>query len=191
MKEYLEQFKKRMGTHANLSEEAIDKLSAFLRPASFPKGSFLSTPGKVIQEFFFINKGLVRQFYLKDGNEFIRQFFFENGFSNDMASAESGQASRLYMQAIEDTEVVVIPYSLMEKLPAGVYKSALADNLIHVANRMASIFLDSPEEQYLQLLQLRPKVIQRVPQYMIASYLGITPEGLSRIKKRLADRERS
>jgi CRP/FNR family transcriptional regulator, anaerobic regulatory protein len=59
---------------------------------------------------------------------------------------------------------------------------------IAISQRLSSLLLQSPEERYVQLLRERPKVVQRVPQYMIASYLGITPEALSRIRRRLADR---
>ncbi len=186
----LTRFRQRISQAHPLSDEKWDAMSPLLRIQSFAKGDFLLRVGEVSEHVYFLIEGLVRHYYVKDGNEFTRQFFFENGFSMDMASAVSGQPCRLSIQAVEPTQVVSTPFHILQSI-SPMFIGALIDNVIHISNRMAAVFLDSPEEQYLQLVTNRPKVMQRVPQFMIASYLGITPEGLSRIKKRIADRERS
>lgn len=150
-----------------------------------PKGSFILRHGEICQESYFISKGLIRMYYLRNGEEHIRQFFFENGLISDLVSAFTRTPSRLNFDALEDCELIVMPIDLLHRYPQ--FKEvAMLDGLYHVSNRMASIFMDTPEEKYRELVAGRPKVIQRIPQYMIASYIGVTPEGLSRIKKRIA-----
>jgi CRP/FNR family transcriptional regulator, anaerobic regulatory protein len=167
-----------------ISDEMWEAICAQLKMVSLRKGASLLKAGEVCRHLYYLRQGLLRMYYLKEGEEHIRQFFFENGLTTDLMSALTGEPSRLHFDALEDTEVVLIPIELMHRFPLFKEK-ALTDNLFHVSNRMASIFLDSPEEKYRQLLAERPKVIQRIPQYMIAAYIGVTPEGLSRIKRRM------
>ncbi|MEL6133191.1 MAG: Crp/Fnr family transcriptional regulator [Bacteroidota bacterium] len=173
-----------------LSDSEWQRIQAAIRTQHFAKGEVLQQEGQIAQDVYFIVQGLLRIYYVKGGNEFTRQFFFENGFVTDLASCISGQPTRLFIDAVEPTEVLRIPYSELEKLKAA-KEQVLSTAYVKVVDRMASIFLDSPEEKYRQLVAQRPKVMQRIPQYMIASYVGVTPEGLSRIKKRMADADRS
>lgn len=170
---------------------------SLLKKKTVPKNTFILRPGEICQTTYFINRGLVRLYYVKDGEEKIRQFFFEQSFFTDITSFLTQQPANLYLQALEDTELVTIPRDPLNKL----YDSSLnfqrmgrmiaEYTVLGIANRMDSLFLYSPEERYLNLIRNRPRVSQRIPQYMIASYLGVTPEGLSRIKRRVADQERS
>lgn len=159
---------------------------------SIKKGKILLAEGETNRELYFIRKGLIRKYYLKDGVENIRQFFFENAFVNEMASFITGQPSNIYMEAMEDCDLFVFKKHDMERLyeysPTFQKMSRLIIefNFIGLTRRVEGLFLQSPEERYLQLIQTRPKIFQRVPQYMIASYLDLTPEGLSRIKRRIA-----
>ena len=153
------------------------------------KGDILLRAGEICHNTWFISEGLVRMYYLKDGVEHIRQFFFENGLMADFVSSFTQSPSRLYLDALEDTRLIAMPATMLNRYPA--FKEiALIDSLYHVSNRMASIFLDSPEDKYRDLIKGRPKVIQRIPQYMIAAYIGVTPEGLSRIKRRMRKEEK-
>jgi CRP-like cAMP-binding protein len=166
------------------ADQLWDELLPSLRTIFLKKGDFLLKAGDICRDMYYLRRGLLRMYYLKDGEEYIRQFFFENGLTTDLVSALSSQPSRLHFDALEDTEIVAIPIEMLKRFP--IFKEkALTDTLFHVSNRMASIFLDSPEEKYRQLLAERPKVIQRIPQYMVAAYIGVTPEGLSRIKRRI------
>lgn len=181
----------------SLSEDEWRTYQTLLKKRIVRKGTFLLQPGEICQATYFINQGLVRLYYIKDGEEKIRQFFFERSFFTDITSFFTQQPAKLYLQALEDTELVVIPRDPLHQL----YESSMhfqrmgrliaEYNVVGVANRMDSLFLYSPEERYLNLIKNRPRVSQRIPQYMIASYLGVTPEGLSRIKRRVAQQERS
>lgn len=170
------------------ADEIWGTIAPQLGTITLKKGEFLLRAGEHCRHMYYLRRGLIRMYYLKNGEEYIRQFFFENGLTTDLVSALSGQPSRLNFDAVEDTELVSIPLALLDEFP--LFKAqALQDTLVNVSNRMASIFLDSPEEKYRQLLAERPKVIQRIPQYMVAAYIGVTPEGLSRIKRRIHRRD--
>jgi len=171
-----------------VSDEIWAAVEQTLQVVHLKKGDFLLKAGDICKHLYYLKSGLIRMYYLKEGEEHIRQFFFEDGLTTDLVSALSKAPSRLHFDAIESTEIITIPIELMERFPR-VKQAALMDTLFHVSNRMASIFLDSPEEKYRQLLAERPKVIQRIPQYMVAAYVGVTPEGLSRIKKRIHKKE--
>lgn len=167
-----------------ISKEAEEMLRTLCHTVTLKKGDFLLREGETVQYSYFIEKGLIRMYYLREGQEFIRQFFFEGGLITDLVSALMKLPTRLHIDALEDTRIIAIPVSILHQYK--VFKNhAMEQALFHVSNRMASIFLDSPEEKYRHLLNERPKVIQRIPQYMIAAYIGVTPEGLSRIKRRM------
>ncbi len=180
----MEDVRKRLNQAHPISDELWEAALPSLQTSTYQKGDFILKAGEVCRHMYFLRHGMIRMYYLKDGEEHIRQFFFENGLTSDLVSALTGAPTRLHFDAIETTEIVNIPIELMHRFP--IFKEkALMGTLFHVSNRMASIFLDSPEEKYRQLVAERPKVIQRIPQYMVASYVGVTPEGLSRIKKRI------
>lgn len=180
----MDQFRKRFESLRPIQDEEWEGFMKLARPISFRKGQVLQVEGDVWEDVYFIGEGLLRIYYLKDGVEFIRQFFFEGGVFGELASSAIQQPSRLFMDAVEDGKAWLVPWKSIQTM-APFSMMALADSLHHVSNRMASIFLDSPEKRYLELVASRPKVMARIPQYMIASYLGVTPEGLSRLKKRL------
>ncbi|MEO1450588.1 MAG: Crp/Fnr family transcriptional regulator, partial [Bacteroidota bacterium] len=164
--------------------DAGDLLRSLCHEISLKKGDFLTREGDIVQHSYFIEEGLIRMYYLREGQEFIRQFFFEGGLISDLVSALSQIPTRLHMDVLEDSRIIAIPIEILQRFK--IFRdNALEQALFHVSNRMASIFLDTPEQKYQQLLDERPKVIQRIPQYMIAAYIGVTPEGLSRIKKRM------
>jgi CRP-like cAMP-binding protein len=157
----------------------------------FSKNEFILTQGKVCDFVAFIKKGVFRGFYSVDGQEYSKQFFFEGGFCTDYVSFLTEKKSLTYLQAVEDSTVIFFEKKdidvMYKTIPNFVnFGKLLAENLfIKVCDIKASFILNTPEERYANLLKERPSVIQRIPQYMIASYLGITPEALSRIRKRL------
>ena len=180
-----------------LSETEWQHVQAILKVKEASQGTQLLRQGEVCREAYFIDRGLIRLYYIKDGEEKIRQFFFEQAFVADTVSHVTQKPSKLYLETLEDSRLLVIPrdplYALFgsSKNFERLGRLIAQYDFIGIANRMDSLFLYSPEERYINLLKNRPLVLQRVPQYMIASYLGVTPEGLSRIKRRVAHHERS
>jgi len=179
------------GKFIDLEEKDILLIEEQSTVKHFSKNEFILIQGKVCDFVAFINKGAFRAFYSVDGQEYSKQFFMEGGFCTDYASFLTGKKSLTYLQATEDSTVIFFEKKNVEAMYKAIpnfvhFGKSLAENLyIAVTDIKASFILSSPEERYANMLIARPEVIQRVPQYMIASYLGITPEALSRIRKRL------
>lgn len=157
----------------------------------FKKGDILLSEGQRCDFIAFINTGAFRYYNFKEGKEYNGEFFFENSFFTDYISYLTDKKSKAYLQAIEDSTILILKkndiFDFYKTEPKFVNFGRLMaeNNFIKVTSKNKDILLMSFDERYKKLVRERPEVIQRVPQYMIASYLGITPEALSRIRKRL------
>jgi CRP-like cAMP-binding protein len=175
-----------------VSDDALNLFCSQLTERHIPKKEFFVRQGETCRHIAFINHGLMRLFYDVEGEEHVRQFHFENSFCSEYQSFLTEKPAQMSLQALEETELLLISHRDMNALFRQSQEferlgRILAEQaFIFVSQRFASMLLESPETRYQRLVQERPKVMQRVPQYMIASYLGITPEALSRIRKRLA-----
>ncbi len=177
------------------SREEEKYFLAHCEERSVPRLTDLSQAGSVPQEVFFVVKGLIRVIIQgPDGVEHSVHFAMENQFIADYASFIRQVPSVSVLQAIEPTEVVVLPRSLIEW---GYQHLAQGDRLgrfiaefyfVYHDNRINNLYARSPKERYDSLEEVFPGIFQRVPQHMIASYLGITPVHLSRLKR--ADRQK-
>ncbi|GAB3641595.1 Crp/Fnr family transcriptional regulator [Spirosoma arcticum] len=176
-----------------LTPEEFIHFVTLLTPRKLTKHEHYLRAGEVCTQIAFINQGCLRYYYLKDGTEFNGQFFFEGSWIGEYQSFLTGQPSIQYFDALENAELLVMQHRDLQKLYTDLPKferfgRVLAENVvIGSQRRTASLLFDSPEERYLNLISDRPKVIERIPLHHIASYLGIKPESLSRIRKRLAD----
>jgi CRP-like cAMP-binding protein len=174
----------------NLTKEEWLVLSASLVTKQYKKEDYLLKENDYCNYVGFVDKGFFNFYYLIDGVEHIRGFFFPNEFISNYPCFLSENKSKFYIQALEDCSVTLIHRDdllmLYKTLPqVQVLSRKIVENLyMEVSEKHGSFFLNSPEEHYLELMNTKPKFLQRVPQYMIASYLGMTPEGLSRIRKR-------
>lgn len=177
-----------------LTREEFVYFATLLTPRKLAKHTFFLRAGEVCTYIAFINQGCMRYYYLKDGDEFNGQFFFEGAWIGEYQSFLTGDPSIQYFDALEDSDLLVMQHSDLQKLYTELPKferfgRVLAENVvIGSQRRTASLLFDTPEERYLKLIKERPKVLERIPLHHIASYLGIKPESLSRIRKRLADR---
>jgi CRP-like cAMP-binding protein len=163
-----------------------------LAERTFDKGRLLFQAGEPVTDFFFINKGLVRFFYLtEDGKEFNKAFAMENDFVGSFSAKNLGIPSRFSVQALEETEAVVIPVRIIEAgydlHPCWERLGRLHAERVAVLKEMreAEFLLDSAETRYNRLLAVSPAILERVNQYHIASYLGITDVALSRIRQKI------
>jgi CRP-like cAMP-binding protein len=170
------------------------EISKLFIEKKYDKGEFFIQEGEYCNYVGFIDKGLFSYYYLIDGNRSTRQFFFANNFISNYSCFLSNEKSKAIIQALEKSSVTLIHKSSLSQLYQNFPKfqqlgRMITENLfLIISEKYESFLLESAEERYLNLIENRPKVIQNIPQYMIASYLGITPEGLSRIRKRLARR---
>lgn len=154
------------------------------------KGEFYIQPGQQEQYVSFVNKGGFRYFVIADTKELTCDFTFENNYISDYEGFLKQEPSRLNIQALEDSELIKLHFddvqSCYDRIPQlQKFGRLIAENfLLNILKRSNSLLFSSPEERYNQLVEQNPKLLQRVPQYMIASFIGVTPEALSRIRKR-------
>ena len=165
-----------------LSREEFVQFATLLTPRRLAKHEPFLRAGEVCTHIAFINQGCLRYYYLKDGNEFNGQFFFEGAWVGDYQSFLTGQPSVQYIDALEDAELLVMPRADLQTLYGEQprferFGRLLAENVvIGSQRRTASLLFDTPEDRYLKLIAERPKVVERIPLHHIASYLGIKPK---------------
>lgn len=176
----------------SLSDDEFELFYSQLTFRIVKRKEFLLNIGNVCKESFFIVNGLIRYYHLIDGEEVTGQFFFEGSWYSDYESFLLGTTSTQYIQALEKSEVAVLSKTVLQKLYIEIPKfekfgRLMAENAFIGLRKRTEIYTHlTPEERYLKLIQQRPKVIERVPQHYIASYLGMKPQSLSRIRKRIS-----
>jgi CRP/FNR family transcriptional regulator, anaerobic regulatory protein len=177
--------------HVSLTTKEQNRIEEIFKARLFEAGDYLVRLGEVCRYITFIQSGLMRYFFLKNGEEIIGNFFFDNTFVGAFQSFITQTPSTLYVDCIESCQTLQATFDDWEALYIEIPKlerfgRKMAEQLfIFSQQRTASLLFETPDERYKALVKRRPKVIQRVPQYMIASYLGVTPETVSRIRKRL------
>jgi CRP-like cAMP-binding protein len=134
----------------------------------------------------------MRHFYLKDGEERTTYFYFENAFVSSYISCITGMPSQLSIEALSDTRLIAFPYTKLKDLFVQSihwerFGRLVAEwSMMGLEDRMVGLLTQSPEERYMALLQSnKTKIIERIPQHLIANYLGVTPVSLSRIRNRV------
>lgn len=174
-------------------EPRWNEIKNIFKVQKIPAKTTLLESGDVSKYQYIISKGCLRLFIIKeDGNEVTVQFFFENQMVASMESAFTGKPGRMYLESIEDSEVIIARLKdwkeLFVRYPEynQVLILFLQKRLLYYADLYASFILKTPEQRYEKLVNENPEIIERVPHYYIASYLGITPVSLSRIRSRLS-----
>lgn len=174
-----------------LTDEEIGIIVDNANIKSFKKGTILLREGQVAKECYFVLKGLVREYYIVDGEEKSTKFFTEMEPVNSFTSHSSSIPSKHFLICAEDCVLTVGTSSLEEemckRIPRleSIIRQEVERETGKVQDEMANFITSSPEERYRNLVDTRPELLNRVPQHQIASYLGVTPESLSRIRKRL------
>lgn len=178
-----------------LTAEEEQLLSSFFVPKKLRKKQYLLQEGDICKHVAFVNSGILRSFTVNEkGNEYIMQFAFEGWWISDQFSFISGEPSLVYIEALEPTEILLLSKDSREemfnRLPKieRYFRILLENHLVSLQRRLMHSISYPAEIRYRQLLEIRPDIAQKVPQHMIASYLGITPETLSRIRKQIASR---
>lgn len=158
----------------------------------YNKKEVILQEGKVCNYTYFINKGCLRYYYIVEGKENTAQFFFENAWYTDFESFLSGKPTKQNIEALEKTELLLLSSKDLKEVYNEIPKfeklgRQMAENaFLGVRHRNEMLENYSAEERYLTLIKERPKVVERIPQHYIASYLGIQPESLSRIRKKIS-----
>ena len=156
-----------------------------------PREYFLRS-GSICDHIAFIGKGALRMFHERDGEEITIDICLDGSYCTDYVSFLTRQPSTRSIQAIDEVEMVVFDRDHLEHLYA---TSPMAERMgrriaeglfIHLAERTGQFLTESPEQRYVRMLNERPEVVQRIPLRFVASYLGVRPETLSRIRSRWA-----
>jgi CRP-like cAMP-binding protein len=191
----MEQIRQVMKQIINVSE---DELNDFLSQAitkNFKRQEILSRPNNIPNEIFFINKGLIRVLITdNEGTEHTIHFALENQFIADYSNFIQQQPSIYSLQTLEETEVIILPRSTIEwgykNLTDGQKMGRLIAEyyFIYQDDRIKNLYVRTPKQRYDNITDVFPNIHNRVPQHMIASYLGITPIHLSRLKKAVIEK---
>lgn len=174
----------------HVSEEALNDFLGQTLTKTFKRQEIVSRPNAIPNEIFFINKGLIRVFITdNEGTEHSIHFALENQFIADYSHFIQKQPSLYSLQALEATEAVVLPRAAIEwgykHLTEGQKMGRLIAEFyfIYQDDRIKNMYARTPKQRYDSITDVFPNIHNRVPQHMIASYLGITPVHLSRLKK--------
>lgn len=177
---------------AGLSDADFEALAPYYSFKTVPHNTYLLRAGEHCSYTFFVESGLLQSFSIDEkGGEHILQFAPENWILADRASQYFNQPSDFYIKAIEHAQVVYLNADFMEKATAmnadfGCFiEQSLQRNIYIQQRRIHSLLAMTAKERYLSFMETYPGLLMRVPQWMIASYLGITPESLSRVRREL------
>lgn len=177
--------------YVQLDEGAIDAIVKYAKPLSLNNKEYLVKEGQVCRSYYFVKKGCLRMFYNNDkGLEQIMQFAIEDWWITDYFSSINIEPSEYSIQAVEPSDILSIDRHSFDELTEEApvlerYFRIMAERALAASQfRLKLIFDLSKEQMYLHFNSMFPTFIQRIPQYMIASYLGITPEYLSEIRRK-------
>lgn len=180
-----------MAQIAPLSDAEINTIFELISVKSYKKGKILLREGQVGSLCCFVLQGCVRQYYLIDGEEKTTNFFTEGQPVTTGGSSFDNKPSKSYLVCNEDCVLIVgnveNEQEFFERMPRMEMFNRLGVEmeLQKSQEALAEYIITTPEERYLNLMKTRPDLLERVPQYQLASFLGVTPESLSRIRKRI------
>lgn len=172
-------------------EEDLNLLMRYFEIEQISKGEIILQEGEICKTASYVYKGCFRYFIAnEDGTQFNSHFAFEDWWIGDMLGLINETASKISIEALEDSSLISISgknynYLMQNSHSFAIYKQRLRARAYESRIHHSAELLKSAQTRYLNLLSKFPSIIQRIPQYHIASYLGITPESLSRIRKKL------
>lgn len=180
----------------SITEEEFNFCKTQFLPKKLRKRQYLLQDGDICKYTAFVEKGILRTYSVDEkGNEHILQFSPEGWWLSDLYSFLTHEPSQFNIEALEDCELLLITKPswdlLLEKIPAfeRYFRILIQNNLIVTQRRLMGTLSETAEQKYIKLIQTYPDCLQRVPQHMVASYLGITPETLSRVRNQIAARK--
>ncbi len=189
----LDKFKAYLQQRMSITDEQFDLVASHLKTTTFLKNELVLSQGETSTRTYFILDGLMRSYSVDEkGKTHIIQFAPEGWWISDRNGLLNNEASDFNMDAIEPTTALIIPKDFFCTAAAhapefNLLNTTMLNNAIRFMQRRINLLLAATaEERYVDFVKLYPNLTLRVPQWMIASYLGITPESLSRVRKDLA-----
>lgn len=174
-----------------LSNQELEFLLEHAEVKSFSKNSLLLREGEISRAFYFIERGCVRLFYLSDHEEKTAYFYFENMFVSSYESFTKQIPAKHNLVTVEDSTLVIFDAETVFKFLnfspkfESLARIVMEEELSIYQNIISSFITQNAEQRYLNLLRDQPQLIKRIPQHQIATFLGVSPETLSRIRKRI------
>lgn len=174
-----------------IPDEELVGFSELFSPVCIRRMDHLYREGDKVNNLYFITGGVFRGYYLKDGGESTCDFFFAPSFVTDLFTVRNGDATMMNIQALRETECYEVAFNKLEEFaltrPAlfRAFFLMYEHMLREVIARKMSFVYDTPRERYLKLFKEQPQIIAEIPQHYIANYLGIQPETLSRIRRKI------
>ncbi len=179
----------------SLGPEEMDLVDELIPVKAFKAGTVLLEEGKVARDCYFTIEGCIRSYQVVKGDERTTDFFVEGEPVASLASYLAQTPANHYLACVEDSVLAVLNYDkekeLYRRIPAmeSLCRVSIEKEFAKQQGLLQNYLTKNPEERYKMLQQTRPELLQRVPQYHLASFLGVQPESLSRIRKRIAKRE--
>lgn len=176
-----------------LNKEEIEVIVETTIVDEFKKGTLLLKEGQIPTKCYMVVEGCVREYIIKDGEEKSTAFFTEG--DTFTPHAHDSKPSKHYWECVEDCVLTISNKSYEEEIRAAlprldaVFQEIAIEKINRAKEEWSQFVTSSPEERYLYLLETKPYLLNRVPHHQIASYLGIKPESLSRIRKRLVNKK--
>lgn len=192
MRKEVKNFKKYLTSIVPMDDDTFNLCLDFLKIEEIKKGDYFITEGKICKRIAFINEGLFRIYYFKDGIEINTCFCKENSITSSFESFVNITPSKEFIQAIENSTLVAISIDNLSKLYElsskwqSVSRLLTEKECLRLSNRATSLSFETAKEKYKNLLTYHPEIIQRVSIQDIASYLGVSRETLSRIRSKIA-----
>ncbi|HOZ87282.1 MAG TPA: Crp/Fnr family transcriptional regulator [Bacteroidia bacterium] len=176
--------------YTDFSEKDLALISGHFKPKSIKKGKYTLKEGEVCKDLLLLKKGCLRLYYLHEGVEVSVWFAFEKSSAIEMYSFISGKPSSYFIQAIEDCEIIYLPKAELNKLLKQVpemetlMRKFWEDVILNLLTRFTALQKDSAMTRYLHLMK-HPEYLAKIPQKYLASFIGVTPSTLSRIRRRI------
>ena len=174
--------------YSTMTHEELDMLESILVPMKFQKGEVILPEGEVCKNIYWIAKGLVRQFYFKNGKELTEYMATENNICMCIESLFKEEPTRLQIMAIEPSILYALPKDALEQASIKsvniqmLYRKILEESLILSQVHADMLRFETAQDRYVKLVKRQPQLVLRAPLVYIASYLQMTPETLSRVR---------
>ncbi len=174
--------------YSTMTHEELDVLESILVPMKFAKGEMILSEGEVCENIYYIERGLIRQFYFKNGKQITEHLGEDRTIFMCIESLFREEPTKLQVEAIEPTTVYALPKRRLEQVALHnvniqiLYRKILEESLIISLLHADLVRFETAQDRYKKMFKLSPQVILRAPLVYIASYLQMTPETLSRVR---------
>lgn len=175
-----------------LPDSDFEKFNSWLVPMTINKKEQIISEGKPNAQLYFIQQGVLHLYVIdQEGETHTVQFGFEGYWLNDLYSFLSGKPAIFNLEALEETKILVLSKANFDRACDEIpcferfFRILVQNAYVGSQYRIAKVFSEDAAQRYLDLIEKQPNLLQRVPQYLVASYLGIKPQSLSRIRQSL------